>query len=187
MQTITYTQAKTTDELQQILALQAANLPQNISETELKKEGFVTVHHNFELLEAMNYPFPHIIAKDGDQVVAYALVMLRKFADKIPVLTSMFEMINESTFKEKSVNDSTYFAMGQVCIHKDYRGKGLFQNLYKTMQQHYSNDFQYIITEIAARNPRSLRAHSKVGFEDLKVFKDKEFGELWHLVIWDWQ
>lgn len=184
---ITYTQAKTADELHQMLALQAANLPQNISVEEAKSQGFVTVQHDFELLETMNQPFSHIIAKDGDKVVGYALVMLRRFADKIPVLFSMFDMINKATFKGKSVNDSTYFTMGQVCIDKDYRGQGLFENLYKTMQKHYANDFQYLITEISARNTRSIKAHSKVGFEDLKIFTDETSGEVWHLVIWDWR
>lgn len=186
MQSITFTQAKTIDDLRQILALQAANLPQNISKSELAKEGFVTVQHSMELLQAMNEPYAHIIAKDGEKVIAYALVMLRDFADKIPVLFSMFEMINQSSFNGKSINNATYFAMGQVCIDKAYRGKGIFQKLYQTMQNYYSNDFQYLITEIAARNPRSLKAHSKVGFQDLKIFEDEKSGEIWHLVIWDW-
>ena len=184
---ITYTQAKTDDDLHQILKLQAANLPGNISIEEARSQGFVTVQHDFELLKLMNQPFPHIIAKDGEKVIGYTLVMLRSFADKIPVLFSMFEMINQTTFKGKSVNDSTYFTMGQVCIDKDYRGKGLFKNLYKAMKHHYIGDFQYLITEVSARNPRSLKAHSKVGFEDLKVFTDEITGEVWHLIIWDWQ
>ena len=186
MQNITFTQAKTTDDLHQILTLQVANLPQNISKTELEKEGFVTVHHSFELLQAMNEPYAHIIAKDGEKVIAYALVMLRDFADKIPVLFSMFDMINKSSFNGKSVNNATYFTMGQVCIDKVYRGQGIFQKLYQTMQHYYAKDFQYLITEISVRNPRSLKAHSKVGFEDLKVFKDEKTGETWHIVIWDW-
>lgn len=184
---MTYTQVKTVDELYQILALQAANLPKNISIEEAIDQGFVTVQHDFELLETMNQRFPHIIAKDGEKVVGYTLVMLRSFVDKIPILFSMFEMINQIIFKGKPINDSTYLMMGQVCIDKNYRGQGLFGNLYKTMQKYYANDFQYLITEISARNPRSLKAHSKVGFEDLKVFTDKVSGEVWHLVIWDWQ
>lgn len=187
MQKIIFTQAKTTNDLRQILALQAANLPQNISKSELEKEGFVTVHHSLELLQSMNKPYPHIIAKDNGKVIAYALVMLQDFADEIPVLFSMFEMINQSVFKGNLIHNSTYFVMGQVCIDKAYRGKGIFKKLYQTMQQHYSKDFQYLITEIAARNLRSLKAHAKVGFEDLKVFEDKKAGETWHLVIWDWQ
>jgi|AntRauTorckE5430_2_1112549.scaffolds.fasta_scaffold04638_5 ribosomal protein S18 acetylase RimI-like enzyme len=183
---ITYTQVKTVNELHQILALQAANLSKNISEEEAKSQGFVTVQHDFELLDAMNKPFAHIIAKDGEKVVGYALVMLRSFADKIPVLFSMFDMINKAVFNEKSVNDSTYFTMGQICIDKNYRGQGLVENLYKTMQKHYANDFQYLITEITARNTRSTKAHSKVGFEELKVFTDETSGEVWQLVIWDW-
>ncbi|MFK7948533.1 MAG: N-acetyltransferase family protein [Saprospiraceae bacterium] len=186
MQNITFTQAKTANDLHQILALQSANLPQNISKSELANEGFVTVQHSFELLKAMNTPYSHIIAKDGEEVIAYALVMLRDFADRIPVLFSMFEMINQSIYNDNLVHDSTYFAMGQVCIDKAYRGKGIFKKLYQTMQKYYSNDFHYLITEIAARNPRSLKAHAKVGFEDLKIFTDEKTGEVWHLVIWDW-
>jgi ribosomal protein S18 acetylase RimI-like enzyme len=183
---ITYTQAKTVNELHQILALQAANLSKNISEEEAKNQGFVTVQHDFELLDTMNQPFAHIIAKDGERVVGYALVMLRSFADKIPVLFSMFDMINKAIFQEKPIKDSTYFTMGQICIDKDYRGQGLVENLYKTMEKYYAKDFQYLITEISARNTRSIKAHSKVGFENLKVFTDETSGEVWHLVIWDW-
>ena len=74
----------TTDlEIRQLLDLQQVNLPKNISKETALEQGFVTVQHNFELLRAMNEAIPQVIAKDGDEVVAYALVMLPNFADLI--------------------------------------------------------------------------------------------------------
>ena len=50
---ITYTQASTLKELEQILALQQQNLIQNISAEERKNEGFLTVEHDMDILKAM--------------------------------------------------------------------------------------------------------------------------------------
>ena len=44
------TLTSTTDELQQILQLQKQNLRQHIDETEMKSQGFVTIHHDLNIL-----------------------------------------------------------------------------------------------------------------------------------------
>ena len=51
---IQYSITKTALDLQQILALQKANLPNNLSEAEIQTQGFVTVSHDFDLLADMN-------------------------------------------------------------------------------------------------------------------------------------
>jgi RimJ/RimL family protein N-acetyltransferase len=38
------------------------------------------------------------------------------------------------------------------------------------------------VTEVAARNTRSLRAHARVGFEPLHVYPDATTGEEWHVI-----
>ena len=43
-------------------------------------------------------------------------------------------------------------------------------------------DYDFMVTEVAARNTRSLRAHERVGFETLRVYDDPETGEGWHVV-----
>lgn len=65
---IEYKTAENSIELQQIIELQAINLPSNISDEELKQQGFVTVKHDLDLLTRMNSPYGHIIAKDGDKI-----------------------------------------------------------------------------------------------------------------------
>ncbi len=181
---IIYGTANDTTDLHQILELQSANLSKNLSREERIKEGFVTVQHDFETLEMMNRPFPHIIAKHGDDVVAYALTMLPSMADKVPVLVPMFEMINDIVYEGKPLSITNYIVMGQICIAKEYRGIGIFQNLYIAMQNAYAYDFQYLITEISANNYRSQKAHKKVGFQVIKTFEDAT--DKWQLVLWKW-
>lgn len=169
---ITFTTAQTDQDLQQILHLQKENQPKNLSPEEIQAQGFVTVEHNFPLLKKMNFPHPHIIAKIDNQVVAYALVMLSAMREEIPVLISMFEKIDKLTINGQPLAEIPYFVMGQVCVAKSCRGQGVFGGLYRKMAEEMKSDFDYIITEIATRNTRSMRAHEREGFEVLLKFKD---------------
>jgi len=182
---IQYTSVRTEKDLQQILQLQLANLPKNISAAEAKNQGFVTVHHSLEILHAMNRPHPHIIAKEANHVIGYALVMLQKFKDTIPVLKPMFHKINSLSFHDQPLSTINYFVMGQVCVDKNYRGQGVFNGLYQQMRKEMAPLFDCIITEIATRNTRSMRAHQKVGFEVISIYSTEQ--EEWAIVGWDFE
>lgn len=184
MSEIIFTLAKTDEDLKQILALQKLNYKTNISAEEAVSQGFVSIEHKFSLLKEMNADYPHIIAKSGGKLVGYALIMLRKFGDMIDVLLPMFERINVLDWKEKSMADSSYFIMGQVCVAKDFRGKGVFSGLYAEMKERMKGDFDYLVTEVATRNARSMRAHEKVGFELLLNYI-VEGEEEWNIVLLD--
>lgn len=172
---IDYVQVKTSNELQQILALQKRNLPKAISTSEKQKEGFVTVKHTLEILDKMNKVCPHIIAKHEDHVVAYALCMHPKFTNDIKILKPMFREVD----KIISSNE-TYIVMGQICVDKQYRKKGIFRNLYATMQELVKKEFSSIITEVDAANSRSLQAHYAVGFSHLKTYNS--LGQDWKII-----
>ena len=152
-------------ELEQILALQHSNLWANVSLEEKEKDGFVTVEHNFEILHEMNEVSPHIIAKDGDTVAGYALCMHPMYANKIDILKPMFTEIDIVVPK-----DEKYIAMGQICVAKNYRNQGIFRGLYNAMKTYVQPEFQSIITEVDAKNTRSLQAHYAVGFKELKTY-----------------
>lgn len=182
---INYTNSTSPQDLQQILDLQQANLPKNISTEEAQKEGFVTVEHDLALLTAMNEAYPHIIAKDGNQVVGYALVMAQEFKDRVPVLIPMFEQFDAVDYKGKKMSDYHYFTMGQVCIAKGYRGQGIFQGMYAKMGEQLSDTFDIVLTEVATRNVRSVRAHEKVGFKVLHTYYAAVGNEEWAIVGWE--
>jgi RimJ/RimL family protein N-acetyltransferase len=46
------------------------------------------------------------------------------------------------------------------------------------------SSYDFVLTEIATRNTRSIRAHEKVGFQLLHRFSDEK--EQWDIVVWDW-
>lgn len=183
---IRYRGVQNDEELNQILVLQQNNLARSLTPEEIKTQGFVTVEHTFDMLKHMNTSCPHIIAKDGDQVVGYTLTMTQDFGDKIEVLKPMFKKINSINYNSELINESTFLIMGQVCIDKAYRSQGVFAGLYNEMKNKYTHNYKYLITEIAFSNKRSLRAHAKVGFESILQYPDSD-GVDWVIVLWDWK
>lgn len=170
--------------LQGVLDLQEQNLKTNLSPEAIETEGFVTVHHDYAVLKAMNDFHPHTIALDGDQVVGYALAMSTKFADDIPFLVSLFERIDAHLDSLEHANPSNYIVMGQVCIAKGYRSQGIFKQMYHNLQERLSDQYQFIFTDISCENKRSLQAHKKVGFESIEIFETD--GQMWDIVKWLW-
>ena len=179
MKPILYKRASTLDELEQIRTLQLQNSSENISSEEKLQEGFVTVQHSVALLEQMNSACAHIIAKDNDIVVGFALVMLSAFRNEIKVLIPMFERIDELVPKDK-----TYVVMGQICVDKNYRKQGIFRGLYHFYKEELQHQFDYLITEVAAINLRSMQAHEAVGFKIIDTYD--EDGIVWNIILWDW-
>ena len=174
---IHYERTTSVDQLEMILNLQRRNLRPRINPEEIKSEGFLTVHHHLDLLLRMNQICPHIIARSGDNLAGYALCMHPVFADEIDVLRSMFGRIQKLVPKDKS-----FMVMGQVCIDKPYRTKGVFRGLYNYMRSVLKTDYELIITEVDQQNIRSLNAHYAIGFTDMVVYKSG--GQVWHLIQW---
>ena len=174
------------EEVQQILELQRMNLPVILDEKEILEQGFVTVQHDPEVLLAMNQSSPAAIAKHHNRVVGYALVMTTNFRYMVPILEPMFKMIDEFIYDNKPLSSYRYFIMGQVCIAKDFRGIGLVDLLYNELRNRLSKKYELLITEVATRNQRSVRAHQRVGLKAVYSYVDPH-GESWELMVWDWR
>ncbi|WP_435261095.1 GNAT family N-acetyltransferase [Tenacibaculum sp. nBUS_03] len=172
---------KTTEtliELEQILALQSKNIPINLTEVDKKEQGFVTVQHDLRILRRMHNVHAHSIATSGGDVIGYALSMSKQFRGDIPVLTPMFTEIDSSR-KSKS----NYIIMGQVCVDRAYRGKGVFRGLYAKMRDTFTAKYDCIITEIDALNIRSINDHKAIGFEELVRYDCNN--KIWVVVYMD--
>jgi ribosomal protein S18 acetylase RimI-like enzyme len=175
--------AKTNDDLESILELQAINHVHNLTQEEKNTNGFVTVKHDFDLLKSMSKAALQIIAKDNDKVIAYALVMLPEFRNKIPVLMPMFDMIDELEYQNKKIALARYYVMGQICIAETHRGMGIFDELYQMHKKVLSKDFDYCITEVSVNNIGSMKAHTRVGFKTIKTYQDET--DTWNIMLWD--
>ncbi len=171
-------------ELQQILELQKANHYENVSDALKQANGFVTVKHDLATLTLMNEKARQIIAVDENEVVGYALVMVKELKRNVPTLVPMFEKLKTLSFNGTSLQKLNYYIMGQICIAEKSRGKGIFKSLYQKHKEVYSSEFDACITSISTSNPRSIRAHEKIGFSTIHTFYD-ELDE-WNIVLWNW-
>lgn len=183
---IVYDNARNEADFEQILILQSANLPEVVAKEDVSTQGFVTLRHDVALLKKMNEPYPHIVARDEEKIVGYALIMLRKFEEGIPDLAPMFERINIRSYQGLPLDKANYFIMGQVCVEHAYRGQGLFRSLYETMRAQLAPHFDYMITEVSQSNLRSRKAHLQVGCQILEEYTSEFDGKGWTIFIWDW-
>ena len=174
----------TEKELQQILDLQRQNLRGVNNNATEKEQGFVTVTHSIEKLRLMHNIEPSIIVKDDDVLAGYALVMPTACSTVVPELFPMFERFGKMNYKGKLLAEYNFYVMGQICVAAAFRGKGVFDMLYNKHREALQNKYDFVITEIATRNIRSIRAHERVGFKTLDVYTD-DLDE-WAVVIWDW-
>jgi hypothetical protein len=161
-------------DLEQILALQLENLGETA-------DGFVTVRHTPEILRAMHAQLPSVLARDerGD-VVGYALSMAREAQALLPILAPMFARLDAL----EALGARRWYVMGQVCVGGAFRGQGVFDALYQGHREHYADRFDVLVTEIATRNGRSMRAHQRVGFVELDRYRDAT--DEWSVVGWSW-
>jgi ribosomal protein S18 acetylase RimI-like enzyme len=174
----------TQKELRQIQHLQSANLKSNLSLSEQQIQGFVTASYTFDFLKKMNELHPAIIAKEGDQVVGYALVTTSEIKGYHPLLDDLIGHCDEVVFKGVSLATIPYAIVGQLCVAKAYRGQGLVQKIYTHFKESLQQTHHCCITDVDQNNPRSLKAHQKTGFEVVGCLGYG--GSQWDLVLWDW-
>jgi L-amino acid N-acyltransferase YncA len=173
------------DDLAAILALQRQNLASALAEEEAASQGFVTVVHSLELLEQMHRMAPSVVVCDGETLAGYALTLPLDCRPLLPVLEPMFRLFEGLAWWGRPLSSYRYYVMGQICVARTYRGRGVFQELYRGHAQLHARAHDLVVTEISARNGRSLRAHEKVGFFELGRHRDA--ADEWRVVGWDFR
>ena len=176
--TIFYSRSKNDGELQKVLELQRRNIKSALSLDERQSEGFVTVVHDLDLLRRMQEFCPHIVARSGESIVGYALAMVPDLRHQIPLLVPLFDLTDQL------LPHTNYLVMGQICIDKPYRGKGIFSGMYRFYRDQLHKHYDCLVTEVADENQRSLKAHLHVGFELLHTHVENEVK--WITLVWNW-
>jgi ribosomal protein S18 acetylase RimI-like enzyme len=171
-------------DLVQVRALLEANHARAVDPALWESQGYVTMDYTVDQLASICGPYRHVVAKDGDSVVGYALVLLPEQKAPFTILDDMFNKIAAGSIDGKPIREGDYFVMGQVCIAHAYRGQGIFGRLYQALKQQMERDFAYVITEVSDKNVRSMGAHRALGFRDIAVAGAAP--SEWHVVAWDW-
>jgi RimJ/RimL family protein N-acetyltransferase len=177
-------QVETEQELNDLKRLQNANLRKLIGEEEAMKEGFVTSEYSIELLKKMHEEHPSIIAKEDDEVVGYIIVTNKAVLGEHEEIDHLFDTVDAMEYNGQLLINATYILVGQLCVGKSHRGQGLVQAMYNYYKENFSQQYQYLVTDISQANPRSIKAHKKSGFETIGVIE--QVGTGWDIVLWDW-
>jgi len=168
----------------EILHLQKQNLHTEMTDAEQAKQGFVFVEHTIPLLQKMAEYLPQVIAlNEAGQVVGYNLAMHGALRDEIPSLIPMFDIFAETYYQGRPLKQYPFFVGGQVCVDNACRGQGLLRKLYEKTGQSVPPQYQLCVTEVAARNTISLKAHLKMGFEIINTYEDAN--EQWQVIVWN--
>jgi GNAT superfamily N-acetyltransferase len=169
----------------QILDLQQRNLFSRLSAEAQSRDGFVFVEHTAAQLAAMAARMPQSIVLCEGRVVGYSLCMSPDMRAEIPRLVPMFEQFDRMLFRGRRLADWDYVVGGQVCVDAAWRGRGLIGALYQNTRRCVPEAVEVCVTEIAARNEVSLRAHYRIGFEAVERYRDD--AEHWEVVAWRWR
>jgi len=180
---IVFDVANTEHQFAQILQLQQANLVDLISEEQQAKHGFVFAEHTLALLQKMSTFLPQVIALNANKVIGYNLALHVSMKHEVPKLVPMFHEFEQSKYKGRSLETYRFMVGGQVCVDENFRGLGLMSNLYNEMKNRLPAGYELCVTEVAARNTISLKAHEKMGFEVVNTYHDGK--ELWKVVVWN--
>lgn len=171
-------------DIEGILALHRANLKRNLSEQEIRSQGFVSAEYTLEYLERMSAASPSVIAVDDGIVVGYALVAEPEVIRDHDLLGDLARVVDRTSYKQQLLKGRRYVISGQLCVARSHRGRGLVKQMYEHFRRELSGRFDYLVTDIARDNPGSLIAHLRTGFE---VISTLSYGGVeWDLMLWDW-
>lgn len=172
------------EQLKGIQELQQQNLRKNLTEKEAEEQGFLMAEYSIDFLQSMHNAAPSVIALFEGKVVGYSLVALKTIREEHALLADLFNTIDKLNFLSKELSESNYVVVGQLCVGKGFRGIGLVDRMYQYYKECYASEYEYLITDVAKANQRSLKAHRKTGFQVIDELYFEGVG--WDIVLWDW-
>ena len=151
----------------------------------MRQQGFVTVSHPRNILEEMHAAMPSVVARSGQELAGYAISMPVACRGLVPILEPLFARLEGLRVRGRPLRASRFYLCGQICVARAFRGTGVFDALYRGHADRYGNAHDWMITEISTRNLRSIRAHARVGFEEIAHYQDAK--DDWSVVAWDFR
>ena len=157
-----------------ILALQAANLFENLTESE-RTDGFVTTPFTAQQLEELVERQGLFVADSQGKVWGYTMAAGWDYCAQWPIFPFMIDRLTGRDFAGTNITESSTYQYGPVCVDASLRGTDTFPRLFEIMRIGFAKRYPVGITFINRANPRSHRAHTaKLG---MAVIDEFEFSE----------
>lgn len=157
-------------DLQGAVELLEENYRGSLSE-EGKKDGFISVLFSVDDLIEMSENGVTVVAVCGDTTAG---VLSAQSCDynvrKIPLVKEMVTALTDKIVDGAPIDTTQSIVCGPVCVSKEFRGQGVFEKMYDVLKGEAKKNYSLGLTLISQGNPRSLRAHEKIGMQKVTSF-----------------
>lgn len=159
-----------------VVALQDVNLASNLS-SEAKRDGFLSGAFTEEQFAAMNEDVGVLVCYCEEHLAGFICVGSIDFNRPFALPGAMIKALSTLLYQGKSVTSYQCVIAGPVCVASAHRGAGLFGLMYDELHQILPKEVELITTLVSRANPRSIRAHEKVGMVTVGgfQFRDDDF------------
>lgn len=170
----------TFEDIPEIKKLQLKYHVSTISDED-RPDGFVTTlftKEQFkELIEKEDGLF---IALDGEKIIGYAMAASWEYWSAWPLFQYMIKDLPKTEYLGTRLSEDNSYQYGPIAVEKDYRATNVFPNLFEFSKREMHKKYPILITFVNSINPRSLRAHEKLGLDKIKSFQfnDNNYLEL---------
>ena|SRR3990167_5633721 len=173
-----------TSDFEKMVTLQNKNLKSALNQSE-NLDGFLTASFSAEEFKSMDNDLCVIVCADGQNIVAYACASSIEYNKNFPLIATMIKQFPQIIYKNKPLVSYNSFIYGPACIDREYRGKGVLNNIFSKMrdfllQEH--QQFELLTTIISVENERSIKAHEKLGMKSVGQFEFNE-NTFWILAL----
>lgn len=160
-------------DIAEIIAIQNESLLGKVSDSELK-DGFVQGEFTGEDFKNFDHDVAVMVAVDDGKIAGYLCTShIQLHADK-PLLKTIEQRMHSIKFDGKPISECRIVMTGPICIAKNERGNGIFEQLYNEFFQFDGKNFDIAMCFVDDANPRSLAAH--VNKLHMRVVDEFEFG-----------
>jgi len=138
-----------------------------------KKDGFVTTAFTKEeLTQLIEQEEGLLIAKEGDEVLAYVMAASWQFWSKWAMFQHMIKELPKLEYMGQTLSVDNSYQYGPICIDKSVRGTKVLKDIFNFSLEHMAKRYPILVTFVNQINPRSYEAHKrKLGLDVIQEFE----------------
>lgn len=135
------------------------------------KDGFISVRFTVDDLVEMADNGVTVVAVSSDTTAGVLSAQTCEYnVSRIPLVKEMVKALAGKVFEGQAIDTTTSIVCGPVCVAKEFRGLGVMEHMYELLKREAKPNYPLGLTLISQGNPRSLRAHEKIGMQKVTSF-----------------
>ncbi len=152
-----------------MVELQNANLVTRLTEQE-KQQGFLSGSFSASQFKELNDDLAVIVSLDGPNLVGFLCASSVAFNQNFRLPAAMTARFKDISYNGQPLSNYSSVVAGPVCVDRGHRGMGVFESMYDCLIETVPKEYDLITVLVSTSNPRSIKAHEKVGLETIDSF-----------------